>query len=134
MKYYVYPATVTRIIDGDSIEVNLDLGHHLYKKDADIRLLGINTPEVRGEEKELGKLAKARVEELIPVGTKVVIHSAELDSFGRMLADVWIKDQYDKSISQKLIDEGYAIAWDGSGDRPKFDLTVKYPICFKYES
>lgn len=128
MKYYVYPATVTRIIDGDSIEVNLDLGHHLYKKDADIRLLGINTPEVRGEEKELGNVAKAKLEELIPVGTAVVVYSAKLDSFGRMLADVWIKDQYGRTVSQILVDQGYAIAWDGSGSRPKFDLEAAYPL------
>lgn len=128
MKYYVYPATVTRIIDGDSIEVNLDLGHHLFKKDADIRLLGMNTPETRGEEKELGKIAKARMEELIPVGTKVVVHSAKLDSFGRMLADVWIMGDYSKTVSQIMIDEGYAFSWNGSGSRPKFDLAAEYPM------
>ena len=128
MRYYVYPATVTRIIDGDSIEVKLDMGHHMHKEEADIRLLGINTPEVRGEEKELGKVAKSRVEELLPLGTKVVVHSAKLDSFGRMLADVWIMNQYEKSISEILVEEGYAIAWDGKGSRPKFDLTIEYPI------
>jgi micrococcal nuclease len=128
MRYWIFPGKVSRIIDGDSIEVDLDLGFGLQKGSTDIRLLGINTPEIRGSEKELGKIAKTKVEELIPVGTDVMVHSVKLDSFGRVLGYVWIKDKYDESVSEILVKEGYALAWDGTGKRPGFDLNSEYPL------
>jgi micrococcal nuclease len=130
MKQWVYPATVKRIIDGDSIVITMDLGYGLTKENVKFRLLHINTPEVRGPEKELGVVAKGYLETIMPVDTEILIHSQKLDAFGRVLGDVWIKDQYDQTISEILIETGHALPWDGKGKKPKFNLEGPFPLVF----
>ena len=126
---YEYTATVIKIKDGDSLRLSVDLGFNI-KTDIDVRLLGLNCPETRGPEKEMGKVAKAYVESLIPIGTEVIIKTEKDDSFGRWLALVLLKDQPTFSINHKLVSEGYAVAWDGKGKRPSFDKDGVYPKKF----
>jgi micrococcal nuclease len=102
-----YPARVTRVVDGDSLVVDLQshvLGIQFEIKDVYLRLLGIDTPELRGETREAGLIAKRFVEDLI-LGDSVVIESYERDSFGRWLAHVYYRDF---NLSQLLLDEGLA--------------------------
>jgi micrococcal nuclease len=56
---WTVPATVVRVIDGNAIVVTLDLGWRVYRNEEHIRVAGINTPEIRGPEREQGAAAKA---------------------------------------------------------------------------
>ena len=64
---YEYPATIDRVVDGDTIDVDIDLGFSIILKKQRVRLLGINAPESRTRdlvEKEKGLAAKAKVHEI----------------------------------------------------------------------
>lgn len=107
-KLYFYHGIVTNIYDGDTIRVNIDLGFNTWMFDRKLRLYGIDTPEIRGEERELGLQAKQFVNERIPVGTSIQILT-EKDStgkYGRYLATVF----YDggKNLNEELLLSGNA--------------------------
>ncbi len=82
---YHYAAVVTRWIDGDTCKADVDLGFHIWSRDVSIRVLGIDCPE-RGQP-GYGEAARA-AQDLVPLGTRVLIRSEKLDSFGRLLADL----------------------------------------------
>ena len=91
---FEYSAKVVRIIDGDTIEVNIDLGFSTIIHKEKVRLLGIDTPELRSkdpEEKARAQEAKKFVQNLLPVGTDVIIRTQKdkKGKYGRYLADVW---------------------------------------------
>ena len=89
---YEYPATIDRVVDGDTIDVNIDLGFSIILKKQRVRLLGINAPESRTRdlvEKEKGLAAKAKVQEMWPVGSNVVIKTY-LDK-KVSLVDYWVR-------------------------------------------
>lgn len=89
---YTYNAKILRVVDGDTYEVEVDLGFNVFTKQK-IRLLGVNAPETKGKdeaEKKLGLEAKAWVETAIPLGTIVLLTAKGKDSFGRYLADIII--------------------------------------------
>lgn len=109
-----YRATVTRIIDGDTIEVDIDLGFKTTLQKERIRLLGIDTPELRSKdesERARAKLAKEYVESVIPVGTEVRITTRkdEKGKYGRYLAQVVYRreDGSSYSLSQSLIENNH---------------------------
>ena len=86
-----YPAVVERVIDGDTYVLNIELGFGLTKN-CRVRLLGVNTPEVRGSERIMGEASKAFVESLIG-GEKVLFNSSDkTDSFGRWLGTIEVDD------------------------------------------
>lgn len=76
---YIYKSTVLRIIDGDTIELDVDCGFHL-KLSMHGRLLGVDTPETRGETKEQGLISKEFVETVIPPGSKIIIRTEKDDA------------------------------------------------------
>lgn len=78
---WTYPATVVRVVDGDTVRLNLDLGLHIWRTD-NCRIAGINTPELGTA---AGSAAKAAAESLLPVGAAVVFTSTALDKYGRPL-------------------------------------------------
>ena len=86
---YSYRAVVVRIVDGDTIRVDLDLGLHVWQRNMPLRLLGYDAPEVRGEERPQGLLASAALAELLPIGTEIIVETRKGDGFGRYLAQVW---------------------------------------------
>ncbi len=72
---YLYRARPVHIIDGDTIDVLIDFGFQLHQK-VRLRLLGINTPEIRGSEREAGLRSKQFVEEALTLyGTRIVQYS-----------------------------------------------------------
>lgn len=114
---FVYPATVTRVIDGDTLVLDIDVGFGFIHKNVTCRILGINAPEMKGAEKELGKQAKQEVEKILPVGSSVIIQSVKLDNFGRSL--IVLQGEFG-DLAEYLVKKGLAIKWDGAGARPKF--------------
>ena len=81
---YNYEAIVKRVIDGDTIDLTIKIGFYL-KYDTPVRLLDINTPEIRGIEKPQGLISKSYVEEVLPIGKNIEIHTEKDDVFGRWL-------------------------------------------------
>lgn len=89
---YVYDAYVTKVYDGDTITVDIDLGLDVWIKDKSIRLAGIDTPEIRGEERPAGLVARDALREKV-LDKKIIIET-DKDStgkYGRYIAIVYIK-------------------------------------------
>jgi micrococcal nuclease len=119
---YNYNIEVTRVIDGDTVDCIIDLGFKISTKYR-IRLAGIDTPETRttnAKEKIYGFEAKVRLQELLTEYTdandnlilnpQVSLKSHGLGKFGRVLGTLYVGDV---DINQRLIDEGFAIEYQG---------------------
>ena len=112
---YEYGCKVERVVDGDTVDVTLDLGFDILYKSR-VRLYGIDTPESRTrnlDEKARGKLAKSFLEDAINNGKKVVIQTKLKDSrgkFGRVLGDI-VDDGI--NINQSMVDNFHAAAYFG---------------------
>lgn len=102
---YNYQCKIVRWIDGDTVEVRVDLGFHLTSVQR-LRLLGVDTPE-RGQPGHQEATAKSR--DLAPEGSKIEISTEKGDSFGRWLAHLTMSDG--RSVAQELIDGGFGVAW-----------------------
>ena len=108
-----YEAYCDRVVDADSIKMTVDLGFAVSKK-VDVRLFGIDAPEMRGgteETKAAAQLATSRVNELVPIGSKVFLRSLELDKFGRSLAVIILENG--DVVNDILLDERLAVRYDG---------------------
>lgn len=107
---YTYRAQVARVVDGDTIDVLIDLGLKIYTATR-LRIRGIDTPELRDRdllERTKAQAAANRVLELAPVGSDIVIetHKDKRGKFGRYLADVTLADGRD--LGAVLVAEGHA--------------------------
>ena len=112
---------VNRVVDGDTIDVTIDLGFDLYKKER-VRVAGVDTPEKRTrnkEEKLLGIDAtgwlKAKLEETIKGDEELIIRTelkGGVGKYGRLLGWLYVGDS-DLSLNEQMITEGYAHAYDG---------------------
>ena len=122
---YEYKAIVERVVDGDTIDVIIDLGFKTWKK-VRVRMEGINTPESRTrdlEEKKRGLAAKDRLVEILELNNnKCVLHVSGVGKFGRAIASVFVTSlspTHDDSsltlinVNQQLITEGHAVSYDG---------------------
>ena len=109
---FVYQAELERVVDGDTVDVTLDLGFDVKLHKQRVRLHGIDTPESRTrnlEEKKLGLAAKERLKELC-VG-RFKVKSLGKGKYGRVLGIPYTEDGED--ICQMLIDEGHAVEYYG---------------------
>ena len=107
---YIYKGKVTRVIDGDTIDVDLDLGFNIHYKQR-FRLYGINAPEVRGIEKVAGKASKEALKQMI-AGKSVLIrtYKDKKGKYGRYLAYIYSHD--DKiCINDEMIRQGHAVKY-----------------------
>ena len=105
---FVYQAELERVVDGDTVDVTLDLGFDVKLHKQRVRLHGIDTPESRTRnlaEKKLGLAAKERLKELC-VG-RFKVKSLGKGKYGRVLGIPYTEDGQD--ICQLLIDEGHAV-------------------------
>ena len=111
---YEYKATIRRVVDGDTVDVTLDLGFNILYNSR-IRLHGIDAPESRTrdlEEKARGLAAKDRVKELCPVGSSVTLKTTKdgRGKFGRILGEIFVGDI---NVNQQLVSEGHAVEYFG---------------------
>lgn len=106
---YIRKAYIDRVYDGDTYWVTIDMGFNTFRKEK-IRILGIDTPELRGPEKTFGMKVAEYVKSLIPDGSKVYIRTTHMDSFGRWLADLWFQNESGEweSMASHLVDNHYA--------------------------
>jgi micrococcal nuclease len=117
---YEYRARVVRVLDGDTVEVDIekDVGFDVVVKfRKTVRMQGINTPEKFGATKEAGLASKKIVQDLLPVGSEIVMRTEKPDStekFGRFLATIWLGNL---NLSEHLISIGAAKPFDGKGKR-----------------
>lgn len=124
---YEYGCTVERVVDGDTIDVILDLGFSVSYKSR-VRLYGIDTPESRTrnkDEKARGKLATAFLTKAIELADQVVIRTELKDSrgkFGRVLGTV-VCDGED--VNQGMVDGGFAVKYYGQS---KTDVEQQHMI------
>ena len=112
---------INRVVDGDTIDVTIDLGFDLFKKER-VRVAGVDTPEKRTknlEEKALGLDAtgwlKAKLEETIKGDEELIIRTelkGGVGKYGRLLGWLYVGDS-DVSLNEQMITEGYAHAYDG---------------------
>ena len=124
---------INRVLDGDTIDVTIDLGFDLFKKER-VRIAGVDTPEKRTrdkEEKVLGIDAtnwlKEKLTNTINGDDDLIIRTelvGGVGKYGRLLGWLYIGDS-NVSLNEKMIQEGYAWAYDGGTKQKNFeDLRV----------
>tara|TARA_Y100000310_G_scaffold336739_1_gene422129 strand:- start:39111 stop:39503 length:393 start_codon:yes stop_codon:yes gene_type:complete len=88
---YVYRAICVSVYDGDTITVDVDLGLGVWVHGQKLRLYGINAPEMRGAERELGREARDFLRSMLPVGKSMVIATRrdKKGKYGRWVAEVY---------------------------------------------
>ena len=119
---YTYNAQVVRVVDGDTIDAEIDLGFDIKIKKR-IRLAGINAPEPRTRnlaEKKQGLASKERLKHMLEgSANEFELESKELGKYGRVLGKLYIsklagRDTITKvCVNDKLVEEGYAVEYDG---------------------
>jgi micrococcal nuclease len=121
---YEYRATIVKVVDGDTVDVDIDLGFGIWLKDERVRIMGIDTPESRTRdkvEKKFGKAAGARLKYLLGktavLKTRVAKDGEDMKGkFGRILGDFEVyyaaEDRYCLS-GEILVKEGHAVLYEG---------------------
>ena len=129
---YEYKCKVLRVVDGDTVDVDIDLGFGVWLHRERVRVKGIDTPESRTRdkvEKKFGLAAKSHVKDMLPIGS-IQILKTEVDKsgedakgkFGRILGD-FLLDQDDGSIkrlTEIMIEDGHAVPYFG-GSKEEVD-------------
>ena len=120
---------INRVVDGDTIDVTIDLGFDLYKKER-VRVAGIDTPEKRTrdlEEKALGidatNYLKKKLEDTIAGDDELTIRTelkGGMGKYGRLLGWLYIGEDV-VSIIEQMIAEGYAWSYDGGTKQKNFE-------------
>ena len=111
---YTYKATVVSVYDGDTMTVDIDLGFRVQMRMV-LRLYGINTPEVRGPERESGLASRDWVRLQCPPGKEIVVESYKdkQGKYGRYLATIWLPSHDDLgtpvNMNDRLVDLGLAV-------------------------
>jgi len=118
---YEYNSIIRYVVDGDTVDADIDLGFGVWLRDQRIRLYGIDTPESRTRdltEKLFGFAAKDFVKNYLPVGSKQILKTFigkdgedMRGKFGRILGDFFINDG--KMLVKTMITEGYGVAYNG---------------------
>ena len=118
---YEYNCKVLRVLDGDTLDVDIDLGFSITLRKQRIRMYGIDTPESRTrdkEEKVRGLLSKDFLKGYCPVDGTIVLISHGKGKFGRILGEIFTADGL--CINDQMIQEGYAVRYQG-GNKDELD-------------
>lgn len=116
---YEYRCKLRKVVDGDTVDIDIDLGFGVWLQDERVRLYGIDTPESRTrdlEEKKYGLAAKEYVENFLD-DEWLTLKTKEYDSkgkFGRILGELWRTSSYaDKSLNDYLVEKHHAVPYLG---------------------
>ena len=111
---FEYKCKVTKVVDGDTVDVDIDLGFGVWLRDQRIRLYGIDTPESRTSdpsEKLYGKAATEFLKKWLDGGDVTIkTHKDERGKFGRILGELWV---FDTNVNKKMIEEHHAVEYHG---------------------
>ena len=118
---YEYRCKIDRVVDGDTVDVDIDLGFGIWLRKERVRLYGIDTPECRTrdlEEKKYGLAAKSFVQDLLPVGSMQTLRTKKDDKgkFGRILGEFVVYDvttDAARTLNQIMIDRHYGVEYHG---------------------
>lgn len=123
---YKYNVKIKKVVDGDTVDVDIDLGFGVWLHKERVRIMGIDTPESRTRdkvEKLFGLASKEKLKYLLPLSSMQVLVVEEYDAkgkFGRILGDFEIED---KKVTDILIEEGHAVAYFGGS---KDEIALKH--------
>ena len=123
---YTYRCKILRVVDGDTVDVDIDLGFGIWMHKERVRMMGIDTPESRTRdlvEKAFGLASKERLKDMLPVGSKQILKT-QIDKsgedakgkFGRILGDFLVyypPADCEMGCTKILINEGYAVEYMG---------------------
>ena len=118
---YEYSCKIVRVVDGDTVDVDIDLGFGVWMHKERVRLYGIDTPESRTrdlEEKKYGLIAKEQIKSFMPVGSTqtLVTVKDKAGKFGRILGKFLIYDKKTETqmtINDWMLREHHAVAYHG---------------------
>tara|TARA_A100000172_G_scaffold18385_1_gene10114 strand:+ start:1644 stop:2060 length:417 start_codon:yes stop_codon:yes gene_type:complete len=121
---YEYSCEIDRVVDGDTVDVIIDLGFKIFHK-ARVRMYGIDTPESRTrdlDEKARGILSKSFLQDALVQSNKVIIKTQKdaKGKFGRVLGELYVNDI---NINQLMVDKYLAVAYTGQS---KGDIIVEH--------
>jgi micrococcal nuclease len=113
---YQYKCKINKVLDGDTVDIDLDLGFNIILANQRVRMAGVDTPESRTtnkEEKPRGLLSKKKLAEKLPVGSWQIIETQRSDNnddkFGRILGIFILEDG--TKVNDWLIANNYAVAY-----------------------
>ena len=120
---------IDKVLDGDTIDVTIDLGFDLFKKER-VRVAGVDTPEKRTrnlEEKELGIDAtnwlKKELEDVLAGDDELIVRTelhGGVGKYGRLLGWLYVGDEQ-VSLNEQMIEHGYAWEYDGGTKQKDFE-------------
>lgn len=108
---YEYRCILEKIVDGDTIDVTIDLGFHIFIHNERIRLYGINTPELRSkfpDERQKARDAMSRLTELLPKEFVIRTILDKRGKYGRVLGTLIVENV---NINEQLVTEGHAVVY-----------------------
>lgn len=113
VELYTYRAKVTKVYDGDTITVDIDLGFGIVMKEQTIRLLGIDAPEIRGEDRQKGLSSRSFLADRIPIGSVVIMKTVKdrKEKYGRYLATIYYGDTL-VNLNEEIIANGHAKVYE----------------------
>lgn len=126
-----YDVVLLKVVDGDTVDVDINLGFGVWLKDERVRIMGIDTPESRTRdkvEKVFGTAAKDRLKELLAEGGKLITTENKdgedmKGKFGRILGDFYV-ERYEgqkEKVTDIMIEEGHCVAYFG-GSKEEIQL------------
>ena len=116
---YEYRCRIDRVVDGDTVDVDIDLGFGVWLRKERVRMYGIDTPESRTrdlEEKKYGLAAKAFVLAFLPVDSMQTLRTQKdgKGKFGRILGELWC---FNTNVNEKMIEEHHAVRYTGQSKK-----------------
>ena len=125
---YEYRCKILKVVDGDTVDVDIDLGFGMTYKKQRVRLMGIDTPESRTRdlvEKLFGKASKKHLKEILSNAEMLTLVSHDKGKFGRILGELYVNGE---SINQKMIDDHHAVDYGGGNKEEIQEQHLKHRV------
>ena len=114
---YEYNVTIAKVVDGDTVDVDIDLGFGMVYKKQRVRMLGIDTPESRTRdlvEKTFGKASKKNLKKLLEEAESITLISHDKGKFGRILGEIFVHEEGTKvNVNEQMITDHHAVPYTG---------------------